>query len=177
MCSISPSRTPRLGAAPRLPVLATTAPATAARPPDNAQAPVIDEPSGLGVVELSTEPDASPALSDGTSLAAQGDGSSSHVPSVSWDSGLRVSGDSEVGPAGGDLDDAETSDLFKAVPEPEPEDEDEDIGQMPRAPGASDGAGGEDACGERAEATPADAQTTGAGADRTSTGADVRDCP
>ena len=28
--------------------------------PDNAQAPVIDEPSGLGVVELSTEPDASP---------------------------------------------------------------------------------------------------------------------
>ena len=104
------------------------------RPPDNAQAPVVDRQSGQWLVEPPAEPDATPATSDSASPPAQRDGTSSQASPVSWDSGLRESGDSEVGAAAGDADDAETSNLFKAASEPE----DEDAGVLQHAPDAND---------------------------------------
>lgn len=62
-------------------------------PPDNAQAPVIDEPSGVSVIEPLAESDPSLAHRDGLSLPAQGDGASARIPPVSWDSGLQESDD------------------------------------------------------------------------------------
>ena len=50
------------------------------------------------------------------------DGSSSQAPPVSWDSGLRESGDSDVGAAAGRSDSAQISDLFKLMSEPREED-------------------------------------------------------
>ena len=94
-------------------------------PPDNAQAPVVDQQSGQWVVEPSAEPDATPTTSDSASPPAQREGTSSQASPISWDSGLRESDDSEVGVAAGDSDNAETSDLFKAASEPEDENADE----------------------------------------------------
>ena len=94
-------------------------------PPDNAQAPVIDEQSAMWVFEPLAEPDATPPTSDSASPPAHRDGTSSQASPVSWDSGLRESGDSEVGTAAGDSDNAQTSDRFKPVSEPEDEDADE----------------------------------------------------
>ena len=95
------------------------------RPPDNAQAPVVDRQSGQWLVEPPAEPDATPATSDSASPPAQRDGTSSQASPVSWDSGLRESGGSEVGAVAGDADEAQTSDLFKAASEPEDENADE----------------------------------------------------
>ena len=112
-------------------------------PPDNAQAPVIDEQSAMWIVEPPAGPDASPATSDSASPLAHGDGTSSQVSPVSWDSGLRESDDSEVGAAAGGADDAETSDLFKAASEPN----DENAGEAQHATAASDGSSGSPAAG------------------------------
>ena len=57
------------------------------------QAPIIDEQSGRWVVESSAEPDTTPTTSDSASPPAQRDGTSSQTSRVSWDSGLRESGD------------------------------------------------------------------------------------
>ena len=92
-------------------------------PADNAQAPIIDERSGGWVVERPAEPDVSPAPADGASTPAQGNDVSSQASDVSWESGLQVSGDSEVGSevglGAGNAGDADTSDLFRAASEPE----------------------------------------------------------
>ena len=112
-------------------------------PPDNAQAPVIDEQSAMWIVEPPAGPDASPATSDSASPLAHGDGTSSQVSPVSWDSGLRESDDSEVGAAARGADDAETSDLFKAASEPN----DENAGEAQNATAASDGSSGSPAAG------------------------------
>ena len=109
-------------------------------PPDNAQAPVIDEQSAMWIVEPPAGPDASPATSDSASPLAHGDGTSSQVSPVSWDSGLRESDDSEVGAAAGG---AEASDLFKAASEPN----DENAGEAQNATAASDGSSGSPAAG------------------------------
>ena len=115
-------------------------------PPDNARAPVIDEQSAMWIVEPPAGPDASPTTSDSASPLAHGDGTSSQVSPVSWDSGLRESGDSEVGAAAGGADDAVTSDLFKAPSEPN----DENADEAQHAAAASDGSSGSPAAGSDA---------------------------
>ena len=115
-------------------------------PPDNARAPVIDEQSAMWIVEPSAGPDASPTTSDSASPLAHGDGTSSQVSPVSWDSGLRESDDSEVGAATGGAHDAETSDLFKAPSEPN----DENADEAQHAAAASDGSSGSPAAGSDA---------------------------
>ena len=81
-------------------------PENAAHPPDNAQAPVIDEYSGVWLVKSSE------------STGTQGAGTSSQASPVSCDSGLRESDDSVTGPAVGDASHTDASDLFGAAPEP-----------------------------------------------------------
>ena len=127
-----------------------TSPGFGRTPPDNALPPVVEEQSGRWIVEPTAELDASPATSDGVSPPAQHGGTSSQSSAVSWDSGLREAGDSEVGPVAGDAGDAQTSDLFR--PASEPVDEDAGEVQHVRAAGeesgdgspgaASDGTGG-----------------------------------
>ena len=112
-------------------------------PPDNAQAPVIDEQSAMWIVEPPAGPNASPTTSDNASPPAHRDGTSSQASPISWDSGLRESGDSEIGTATGDADNAETSDLFKAPSEPN----DENADEAQHATAASDGSSGSPAAG------------------------------
>ena len=88
-------------------------------PPDGTQAPIIDEQSGRWAVEPPAEPGTSPASAQGTPTPAHGDAVPPQASDVSWESGLRVSGDSDVGPAAGSADDADASDLFRSAPEPE----------------------------------------------------------
>ena len=144
-------------------------------PPDNAQAPHVDERTGRWVVERPAEPDASPAPAHGVSTPAQADGVSSQASGVSWDSGLQASGDSEVGSeagfGAGDAGDADTSDLFRAASEPEDVDP-EGIGETQHAPAANDdgssgsqtarfiGAGDEDANPTGTVSGPDDFTTT-----------------
>ena len=138
-------------------------------PPDSARAPVIDELSGRWVVEPSAEPGASPA--PGTSTTAHRDAVSPPASEISWESGLQVSGDSEVGPAAGSADDADTSNLFKAASEPEDADPDA-VDELQHAPapdddGASgspttlsDGSGGEDENPTGTVSEPGDSTST-----------------
>ena len=88
-------------------------------PPDGAQAPVIDEQSGRWALEPPAEPGASSAPAQGPSTPAYGDAVAPQATDVSWESGLRVSGDSEFGPAAGGAGDADASDIFKTTSEPE----------------------------------------------------------
>ena len=137
--------------------------------PDDARAPVIDEQSGRWVVEPSAEPGASPA--PGTSTTAHRDAVSPPASEISWESGLRVSGDPEVGPAAGSADDADTSNLFKAASEPEDVDPDA-VDELQHAPAPdddgtsgspttlSDGSGGEDANPTGTVSDPDDPTTT-----------------
>ena len=97
-----------------------TSPGFGRAPPDTALPPVIEEQSGLWIVESTAELDASAAASNDVSAPAHRAGTSS---TVSWDSGLRQAGDSEVGPIAGD---AHTSDLFRPASEPV----DEDAGEV-----------------------------------------------
>ena len=115
-------------------------------PPDNARAPVIDEQSAMWIVEPPAGTDTTPTTSDSASPLAHGDGTSSQVSPVSWDSGLRESDDSEVGTAAAGADDAVTSDLFKAPSEPN----DENADEAQRAAAASDGSSGSPAAGSDA---------------------------
>ena len=143
-------------------------------PPDDAQAPIIDERSGGWVVERPAEPDVSPAPADGASTPAQGIDVSSQASDVSWESGLQVSGDSEVG-------DADTSDLFRAASEPEDVDP-EDVDEVRHAPAADDdgsssartarsiGAGGEDGNPTGTVSGPDDYTTTPGRGDGTGPG-------
>ena len=141
-------------------------------PPDDAQAPIIDERSGGWVVERPAEPDVSPAPADGASTPAQGNDVSSQASDVSWESGLQVSGDSEVG-------DADTSDLFRAASEPEDVDP-EGVDEVQHAPaanddgssgsptaGGSDGTEGEDANPTGTVSEPGDSTTTSGRGDGT----------
>ena len=140
---VGPSRSSSPGVGSEGSGTAGVSPGNHRAPPDNAQAPVIDEQSGLWVVEPSAEPDTTPTTSDSASPPAQRDGTSSQVSPVSWDSGLRESDDSEVGAAAGGADDAETSDLFKAASEPN----DENADEAQNATAASDGSSGSPAAG------------------------------
>ena len=144
-------------------------------PPDDAQAPIIDERSGGWVVERAAEPDVSPAPADGASTPARGNGVSSQASDVSWESGLQASGDSEVGsevgPRAGDTSDADTSDLFRAASEPKDVDP-EGVDEVQHAPapnddGASgspttlpDGSGGEDGNPTGTVSEPGDSTST-----------------
>ena len=125
-------------------------------PSDNAQAPVIDERSGRWVVEPPAESGGSPSPAHGASTSVHGDGASRQASGVSWESGLQLSSEPEVGPAAGNAGDADTSDLFKTASEPEdvgPEGVDEvqhardanDDGVFSSPGTGSDGTGGEDA--------------------------------
>ena len=98
--------------------------ATHRAPPDNADAPIIDERSGGWVRERSAEPDDSPAPNNRSSASTRGGQLSSPESEVSWESGLQVSDDPDVGSAAGDAD----SSPFDTPPEPEgvaPEDVDD----------------------------------------------------
>ena len=79
-------------------------PVTRRAPPDNAGAPSIDERSGGWVRERSAEPGASPSPTDGSSTSTRGRQLSSREPEASWESGLQVSDDSDVGSAAVDVD-------------------------------------------------------------------------
>ena len=145
-----------------------TSPGFGRTPPDNALPPVVEEQSGRWIVEPTAELDASPATSDDVSPPAQHGGTSSQSSAVSWDSGLREAGDSEVGPVAGDAGDAQTSDLFRPASEPV----DEDVGEVQHvrtageesgdgSPGAaSDGTGGTDANPAGPVSEPTDSFTT-----------------
>ena len=138
-------------------------------PPDSARAPVIDEQSGRWVVEPPAEPGTSPA--PGTSTPAHGDAVPPQASDISWESGLLVAGDSEVGPAAGSADDVDGSDLFKAASEPEDVDP-EAVDEMrpsaaPNDDGASgspttlpDGSGGEDGNPTGTVSEPGDSTST-----------------
>ena len=147
-------------------------------PPDNARAPNIDERSGRWVVEPRVKPEASPAPADGASTPAQGGGVSSPASGVSWESGLQVSGGSEVGsevgPGAGNAGDADLSYLFRAASEPEDPDP-EGVDKVTHAPAANDdgssgsptarsaGTGSEDANPTGTVAGPDDSTTSGRG--------------
>ena len=145
-----PSRQTSSGADSGFGATPATSPGFGRTPPDNALPPVVEEQSGRWIVEPTAELDVSPATSDGLSPPVQHGGTSSQSSAVSWDSGLREAGDSEVGPVAGDAGDAQTSDLFR--PASEPVDEDAGEVQHVRAAGeesgdgspgaASDGTGG-----------------------------------
>ena len=139
-------------------------------PPDSAQAPVIDEPSGRWALEPPAEPGASSAPAQGPSSSAYGDAVAPQATGVSWESGLRVSGDSEFGPAAGSAGDADAADIFKTASEPEdvrptdvdgvqpapsPNDDGASGAQTPRL----DGTEGEDANPTGAVSEPDDSTT------------------
>ena len=136
--TLGPSRAPSSGVDSGFDGTPATSPGNHRAPPDNAQAPIIDEQSGLWVVKSSAEPDTTPTTSDSASPPAHRDGTSSQASPVSWDSGLRESDDSEVGAAAGGADDAETSDLFNAPSEPN----DQNAGEAQHATDASGGSSG-----------------------------------
>ena len=156
--ALGPSRAPSSGVDSRFDGTPATSPGNHRAPADNAQAPIIDEQSGLWVVESSAEPDTTPTTSDSASPHAHRDGTSSQASPVSWDSGLRESGDSEVGAVAGDADEAQTSDLFKAASEPE----DENADGASDSPG-SGGTRGEDANPTGTVSEPTDSITTTSG--------------
>ena len=95
-----------------------TSPGFGRTPPDNALPPVIEEQSGVWIVESTAQIDVSPATSDGVSPPSQRGGTSSRSSAVSWDSGLRKAGESEIGPVAGDAGNAQSSDLFRPASEP-----------------------------------------------------------
>ena len=129
-----PSRQTSSGADSGFSGTPATSPGFGRTPPDNALPPVVEEQSGRWIIEPATELDASPPASDGISPPAQRGGTSSRSSAVSWDSGLREAGDSEVGPVAGD---AQTSDLFRPASEPL----DQDAGEVQHigAPGKESG--------------------------------------
>ena len=88
-------------------------------PPDAAQAPIIDHRSGQWAPEPFAEPDAAPASAGGASTPERGGRYESRASDVSWESGLSVSGDTELAPAAGIAGDSDRSGLFRPVPEPE----------------------------------------------------------
>ena len=91
-------------------------------PPDSAEAPTIDERSGRWVVDP-PEPVDSPASSDDAS---------STITDVSWESGLRVSDDSEI-----DYGDVDPWEFFSAASEPEDADL-EGVDDVQHAPASND---------------------------------------
>ena len=88
-------------------------------PPDEAQAPLIDQRSGQWVSVPFAEPDSAPAPASGAHTPARGSRGRSQASDVSWESGLQVSGDPELEPAAGNAGDSDRSDLFRTAPEPE----------------------------------------------------------
>ena len=114
-------------------------------PSDNALPPVIEEQSGRWIVESAAEFDVSPATSEGVSPPAQRGGTSSQSSAVSWDSGLREAGDTDVSPVAGD---AQTSDLFRPASEPV----DQDVGEVQHISAAGE-EGGDSSPGAASGAT------------------------
>ena len=114
-------------------------------PSDNALPPVIEEQSGRWIVESAADFDVSPATSEGASPPAQHGGTSSQSSAVSWDSGLREAGDTDVSPVAGD---AQTSDLFRPASEPV----DQDVGEVQHISAAGE-EGGDSSPGAASGAT------------------------
>ena len=143
-------------------------------PPDNAQAPIIDERSGGWVVEHPGEPGGSPAPADSASDSARGDRVSSEASDISWESGLQASGDSEVGSeaglGAGSADDADASNLFKAPSEPDGVDP-EGVDEVQPAPAPDDdgSSGSPGALSDRTEGEDANPTGTVSGPDDSAT--------
>ena len=134
-----PSRQTSSGADSGFSGTPATSPGFGRTPPDNALPPVIEEQSGRWIAGPTARIDFSSAASDGVSPTARSGGTSSQSSAVSWDSGLRKAGDSEVGTVTGSAGDAHTSDLFRPASEPV----DEDAGVIYRAPAVIDGSPGD----------------------------------
>ena len=83
-----PTRAPFSGVDSGFDGTLATSPGSHRTPPDNAQAPIIDEQSGLWVVESSAESETSRTTSDSASPHAHRDGASPQASPASWDSGL-----------------------------------------------------------------------------------------
>ena len=143
-------------------------------PPDEAQAPVIDQRSGQWVSAPFAEPDFAPAPVTGAHTPARGGRGRSQASDVSWESGLQVSGDPELEPAAGNAGDSDRSDLFRTAPEPEdvePVGVDEahhattgnDDGASGTLTTRPDATGGDDANPTGAVAEPGDFTISGAG--------------
>ena len=99
-------------------------------PPDNAQAPLIDNHTGRWVLgSPPSEPYVPRATSDGISTATPVASVDAPRSAVSWDSGLQQADGTDAGRAAGDAGDADAADLFKAATEPV----DEDAGDVQRA--------------------------------------------
>ena len=88
-------------------------------PPDEAQTPIIDHQSGQWVPEPFADPDAALAPADGASTFERAGPYESRASDVSWESGLRVSGDSELEPSVRNAGNSGSTDLFRLAPEPE----------------------------------------------------------
>ena len=143
-------------------------------PPDEAQAPIIDQRSGQWVQEPFADPDAAPASAGRAPTPARGGRVRSQAPDVSWESGLRASGDSALEPAAGNAGEFDSSNLFRPAPEPE-DVEPVGVGELHHATtangdGASgslttgpDGTKGDDANPTGAVAEPGDSTISGAG--------------
>ena len=129
-----------------------TSPGFGRAPPDDALPPVIEEQSGLWMIESTAELEVSPATSDGVPPPGRHGGTSSQSSAVSWDPGFRKPDESEVGPVAGD---AQSSDLFRQAPEPV----DEDTGEVQHV-----GAAGEESGDGSPGAGDADANANFSGA-------------
>ena len=129
-----PSRQTSSGADSGFSGTPATSPGFGRTPPDNALPPIIEERSGQWFAGSAAEIDVSPSTTEGVSPPAQRGGTSSQSSTVSWDSGLREAGDSEVGPVAGD---AQTSDLFRPASEPV----DGDAGEVLHGNAAGDASG------------------------------------
>ena len=97
-----PSRQTSSGADSGFSGTPATSPGFGRTPPDHALPPIVEERSGAWIVEPAAKVDVPPAAFDGVSPPAPSGGTSSRSSPVSWDSGLRKTGDSEVRPAAGD---------------------------------------------------------------------------
>ena len=110
-----PSRQTSSGADSGFSGTPATSPGFGRTPPDNSLPPIIEEHSGRWLVEPATELDTAPAASNTSSPPAQPGRTSSQSLAVSWDSGLRGAGTSDVGTVASD---GQTSELFRPASEP-----------------------------------------------------------
>ena len=149
-----PSRQTSSGADSGFSGTPATSPGFGRTPPDHALPPIVEEQSGMWIVERTTDLDVSPAASDGVSPPARRGGTSPRSSSVSWDPGIREGGDAEVGSVVGE---AQGPELFRPASEPVHE----DIAEVQHV-GAAGEAGGDGLPGAAADAaSTADANPAG----------------